>query len=112
VIRTTIATAPADHWAEQLPEKVYLRDPAGKLLRILSPDEARQMLLAGIAETVGVRRIKYIRLRSSTTDDGRRCISAEANFTTRKVGIRYEYIKQRSAAYRLNRFSPEQEEGN
>jgi hypothetical protein len=112
VIRTTIATVPADHWAEQLPEKVCLRDPAGKLLRILSPDEARQMLLAGIAETVGVRRIKYIRLRSSTTDDGRRCISAEANFTTRKVGIRYEYIKQRSAAYRLNRFSPEQEEGN
>ena len=112
MIGRTDTTAPAGHWAGQLPEKVCLRDPTGKLLRILAPDEARQMLLAGIAETVGVRRIKYIRLRSSSTDDGRRCISAEANFTTRKVGIRYEYIKQRSAAYRLNRFSPEQEEGN
>jgi len=103
VTRTTIATAPADHWAEQLPEKVCLRDPAGSLLRILAPDQARQILVAGIAEAVGVRTIKYLRLRAPFTTVNRCSASAEANFTMRKVGITYEHIPWRAGAYRAGR---------
>jgi len=82
-----------DNRAGQTGEELCLRDEHGRLLRKVTPVEAASLVARGIAEPVGGRKIRHLRVIRSPR------LNAEASMTTRRTGISFEHIGRRCSTY-------------